>query len=540
MRRLLYALMILGVGMIAQAQSKDFYLIISGNTHSRIYLQGGKGNKICLPCNRATLLKEFGDNALVLEYGYVGPCSYGDLACDEKFSGVKEKDYRSCLRRMGYSWVCDVDGQCQDRVLKEKDLKIGLIKIDKERISVPDKYNAALSQLRGVDILIWAVDDEVNAKGFQEFLNQHSEVDIVLLPTRSFLGDSARLKNQNGILLLVPYPDGIRVDIVHLGKENGTWSVLDAKEVSVLSFPSDSEISSLIKRNCYADVDCKTGTCRSGKCVEEKKGVGLKLLVVRPKRCVSCNEKDIYDWLRGFLPSLKMEIVYSDSEEAKKIFDKVNTDMLPVYIIQGALESVDGFENIEDMLVKSEIGYVIRPQVVGMSVFRNRRRIPKRVDIFISGRLSAPVYQELVQIRKIKREPSMKDWKIYFHYLISYENGIWKSLKGPQDMSEILRQICFRKYAPDKYLDYLLCRYELGYPQDNSCEVRLGVDSEKIGQCIANPGEVNYLFISSSKLANEVGANTPGLVLFENQQIFVPSAEIINPKSFKKWSDGKE
>lgn len=541
MKRYLAILVLMLMGMIGQAQTKDFYLIVSGNTHSRIYLQEGGKDKICLPCNRATLVKKIGDNALLLEYGYIAPCSYEDLACDRSFSDVRERDYRSCLKKMRYAWICDVNGRCEDGVLRGKDgIKIGLIKVDKERIATPDKYNFALAQLGGVDVLIWAVDDEVAPRDIQEFLSQHSEVDIVLLPMEYFLGETGRLKSQNGVLLLVPYPDGMKVDLIQLRRENGEWSVLRAKEVSVLSFSPDPEITSLIARDCYANIDCEAGSCESGKCIVKKKASSLKLLVVRPKRCISCNEKDIYDWLKEFLPSLEMEVIYPDSEEAKKIFAKVNTEMLPVYIIQGNIENVDGFENIEDMLIKSEIGYLIRPQVVGMSVFRDRKRIPKRVDIFISGRLSEPVYQEIAQIKGMKYDGSMKGWRFYFHYLISYKNGVWTSPMGPKDMSEILRQLCFRKYAPNKYLAYLLCRYELGYPQDDICEVRLGVDSEKIHQCITNPGEIGYLLLSSSKLTNEIGANTPGLVLFENRQIFVPSADIIKPESFKKWSEGKE
>lgn len=538
MRRWLYALIILGMGMVARAQ--DLQLVISGNTHSRIYLVDN-GKKICLPCNRANLINRLGDNVLLLEYGYLSPGSYGDLLHDKNFFDKRKKDYQSCLRKIDYDWVCDIEGQCQDKVLEGgSGVKIGIIKVGKERINSPDKYNVALANLEGADVLVLAIQDNVRPEDLWEFLRQHSEVDIVLVPRRSFLRGGKRLEIKDGVLVLMPYPDGIKVDVVDLTNKGGKWSVLGAKEVSVLGFSPDSRLSHMVDLDCYGDMDCLQGECNKGKCTIGQKKGDQTLVVVRPKRCVSCNEDDIYNWLKRFLPSLKMKVIYSDSEEAKKIFAKVNTDMLPVYIIQGNIENIDGFENIEDMLIKSEIGYVIRPQVVGMSVFRNRKRIPKRVDIFISGQLSEPVYKELVQIRKVKYDGRMKDWRFYFHYLLSYKNGVWKSLIGPNDMSEVLRQLCFRKYAPNKYLDYILCRYELGYPQDDTCEVRLGVDSGKIEQCITTPGEIGYLLLSSSKLTNEIGANTPGLILFENQQIFVPSADVIKSESFKKWSEGKE
>ncbi len=541
-RYVLVLTLFLMIALIGGAQSKpeDLYLVISGNTHSRIYLQEKGKGKICLPCNRAALVKSFGNKAFLLEYGYISPGSYGDVVDDTTFFDKRKKDYYACLKQMGYDWICDLESKCQDKVLDRNGVRIGLIKIDKERMTSPDKYNSALAEIRGADLLIWAVDGDVDPENFRSFLSQHSEVDIVLLPRQDFLKDSDRMEVVNNTLLLVPYPDGMKVDLVQLRKEDGTWEAIGVKEVSVLGLSPDPEVSSVVKSDCYANLDCKTGYCRNGKCMVKKEDHPLKLIVVRPERCVSCNEKEVYDWLKGFLPSLELKIVYSNSNEAKDIFTKINTDMLPVYIIQGNVEEVDGFENIEDMLVKSKIGYLIRPQLVGMSVFRNRKRIPKRVDVFISGRLSNSVYQELRKIKEVKDDPGMKGWRFYFHYLISREKGVWSSFLGPEDMSEVVRQLCVRKYAPNKYLNYILCRYELGYPEDDSCEIRLGIDLDKVDSCITNSGELAFLLFSSSKLTKEVGANTPGLILFENQQIFVPSADVISSESFRKWSSGKE
>ncbi len=514
-------------------------VLITGNTHSRIFLLHN-GKKVCLPCRRGVLLERFDpDNTILVEYGYLSPGSFGDVTLQSGESEKRREDYLKMLKRMGYDYLCDLSGNCPEtKVVSKQGIRIGFLKLGRGEVEDPARYNEKMKKMGKVDSLFLVVAPDISSAELRIFLSGHEEVDVVLVPRREFLESSGWWDWQGRVLLLCPYPDGIEVEKVTL-QRGDTLRPKEVTNLSVLSVDKeDPALSSLASRECYGDEDCATGVCSGGACRGYRDSVVLT--VVRPKRCISCNETEVYDWIKGFVPGLNLKVVYSETPEAKKWLSKVETDMLPIFFLSRSIEKIKGFENLEDLLIRVDDVYVLKPQVVGASVLTNRSRIPYRIDYFVSGRLSDNAYEVLKRLRDLRNKGDLSGWKIYLHYLVSLNNGTWESLLGPVDMQEVIRQLCVRRYAPDKYLDYVVCRYEVGYVEDSVCEIRLGVDKKAIESCVRNTGEFGYLLVSSAKLTQEIGANTVGLMLFENQQIFIPTPDAITVENFNKWSEGKE
>ncbi len=533
------------LGIVSSSLAED--ILITGNSHSRIYLINN-GKKLCLPCARAQVidyLRKGGKGLLLVEYGYIQAGSKGDvLKATKTQQQERTRIYRRIVREtLGYDVVWDISDSSKSfkpKKIEKGGLKIGFVFIDKDMSADPRRYGEALKQIGEVDVLICALGPDLPMEAGPKLMEVHKEIDLLLVPSKAYLLPGAQgwySPLSDGRLIVCPPLDGIGG--IKVSVEKGEDGV-SFGTVEVISFLDPS--APLLKGlpDCTCDADCLDGKCINGSCQQKNDEKKVTLTVIRPRACISCNEEEIYDWIKGFVPSLELKVVYADDPKGQEWLKKLGADMLPVFVLSEGIKKSPGFDNIEDMLVKTDLGYVIKPQVSGVSVYISRPVIPRKVDVFIAGILDEKTYQILAQLKKLKDSPEMADWKIRFHYLISLVNGVWSSPFGPNDLAEVLRQLCVRKYHPDKYLDYLLCRYENRYAQDDFCEVRLGIDTEKVNSCVTNNGELGYLLVSSSNLTQELNITTPGLILFENNQVFVPSPDVLTPENFKKWSQGKE
>ena len=543
--RILALLVAVFLGAISYSWAGD--ILITGNSHSRIYLINN-GKKICLPCVRAQVvdyLRKEDKNLLLIDYGYLQAGSKGDvLKAAKAQQEERTRLYRRIVEKtLGYDVVWDISDPSKafnPQRIEKGDLRVGVVFVDKAMTADPASYGEALKKIGEVDLLICALGADLPIEAGPKLMEVHKEIDLLLVPSKAYLFPGAQSwysPLSDGRLIVCPPLDGIGG--VKVSVEKGEKGV-SFGTVEVISFldPSAPLLKGLPE--CTCDADCLEGKCLGGKCRKEEARQKVTLTVIRPRACISCNEDEIYDWIKGFVPNLELKVVYADDPKGQEWVKKLGAEMLPVFILSEGIKNSPGFDNIEDMLVKTDLGYVIKPQVSGVSVYTSRSVIPKRVDVFIAGILDENAYQVLAQLKRLKDSPEMRDWRFRLHYLISFANGVWSSLFGPNDLAEVLRQLCVRKYHPDKYLDYLLCRYENRYAQDDFCEVRLGIDTDKVNACITNNGELGYLLVSSSKLTQELNITTPGLILFENNQVFIPSPDVLTPENFQKWSQGKE
>ncbi len=544
--------------------SDRFSLLITGNTHSRVYLNQGKD---CILCRRASFIDNWQAQkpSFLLEIGEVLGGDLGDVKKSEPDKDrARTYFYLSALGDLGYdavvlgypldkAWLKKIEKafsplyafgipEKEAFVLEKDGIRIGCLLFGKDVIDDVARYNELLADMGGVDLLIGILPVKAPPSEGEGLLKLHKEIDIVVAPSMEFMPKPGKYiaKVGQGYLLCPPADGlaGIELQITRSGKE---WEI---KRGEVVSFLSSKERKIKGLPSCFSDKDCPAGSCQKGICQKSKGNEDNiktgELIVIRPRDCVSCNEESVFKWLKGIFPGLEMKKVFADEEEAKTYLEGIKTDMLPVYILPQEIETLSFFENIEDMVLPSDVGYVLKPQVTGMSVFYKRPRRDKRIDVFISGILDKETYRLVKAIKGLKADPRLKDWKIYLHYLLTNRNGVWSSISGPRDMKEIVDQLCVKKYAPDRYLDYLLCRYETGYKDNDVCAMRLGLNKGDIDSCKANQTEVLYALPESAELVARTGANVSGLVLFENQQIFKPSAEVFTVENIIKWSQGKE
>ncbi len=543
---------------------KGFSLLITGNTHSRIYLNRGED---CILCRRASFISDWQAQKprFLLEIGDVLGGGLGDVKKSEPGKDrARTYSYLSVLRSLGYdavilsysidrTWLKELRKRFSPIytfgfsskkafVLEKDGVRVGILLFGKDVIGDVARYDKLLADMGGVDLLVGILPDKAIPSEGQGLLKLHKEIDIVVVPSMDFMPKPGEYIAKVGQgYLLCPPADGLVGIELDIGRSGERWEIKKAEKVSFMNF-KEKRLKGL--PSCFSDKDCPAGSCEKGICQKTKRDKGDiktgELVVVRPRECISCNEDSVFKWLSGIFPGLKMKKVFADETEARTYMEHIKTDMLPVYILPKEIDTLSFFENIEDMVLPSDIGYVLKPQVTGMSVFYKRPRKDKRIDVFISGILDKDAYRLVRVIKKLKADTRLKGWKIYFHYLLTNKGGVWSSLLGSRDMKEVIDQLCVKKYAPKMYLDYLVCRYEEGYRDTDTCVIRLGLDKQVLTSCRANQTEVLYALPESASLVAKTGANVSGLVLFENRQIFKPSPGVFTAENIIKWSQGKE
>jgi len=290
----------------------------------------------------------------------------------------------------------------------------------------------------------------------------------------------------------------------------------------------DPAIERILPR-CFSDVNCKNkdipGICKnpgtlSSSC-EFPKPNKIKLLVITSRDCIGCQPEKAVNYLKKHLPGAAVSYLYYPESRANKLIKDLKIKALPVYLLGKEVEQEKGFSSLKQNLEGRGDFYMVRPQASGLAYFLDRDKIKGNFDLFISlhEKESAAILDD---VRGLNPE---------LHFLAVEQKNKFDAQAGSAEVEEDLRSVCVKKYYPQKFWDYIICRAKnINSSWWDNCLG--GLDPNKIKQC-AQGEEGRNLLKENISLNQELQVIIGPTYLIDNIQIF--STEGVPEKdSFKK------
>jgi len=286
----------------------------------------------------------------------------------------------------------------------------------------------------------------------------------------------------------------------------------------------DKQILSMLPR-CFSDNECKkeglVGVCqnpgnRKANCIFSE-ALKVNLTVITSKECLTCSTDAVVNSLKKELSGLKATYFYYPDKRANNLMADLKLNGLPVYLLDKEVIKDKGFDNLKSNFEEKGDYFMLRPEASGISYFIDRKKIPGRLDIFLS--LFDKNSYGLLNV--------IKEFRPQLHFLAIVREEKTDAPFGLQEVEEDLRSVCVNKYYPEKFWDYISCRAkDINSTWWEDCAA--GMDIQKIKNC-ARSDEGKGLLKNNSQLNNELKISRGPTYLLDNRQIFsskgVPSKE---------------
>lgn len=154
---------------------------------------------------------------------------------------------------------------------------------------------------------------------------------------------------------------------------------------------------------CYSDDNCKQegkiGSCSSpgtkdAKC-EFKDLPKINVIVLNDrKNCFNCDTQRVLDILKIWFDAVDAQEIDYNTNEGKKIADEFNADLLPLYILDKEVAEKPSFEELKQVFIEKDNGYVLKEDAAGSSFYFKRENIPNKVDFFVKEGDSSSIKAE--------------------------------------------------------------------------------------------------------------------------------------------------
>ncbi|MFH1640386.1 MAG: hypothetical protein ABIA66_00310, partial [Candidatus Omnitrophota bacterium] len=325
-------------------------------------------------------------------------------------------------------------------------------------------------------------------------------------------------KKIGSVLVLRPTWQGRRLDKLTLVVENK--KIIDYKVAQMRlhdGIADDPDMLSILP-GCFSDANCKKdgliGTCKepgkiSGGC-QFTKPAEIKLLVIEPKVCITCNTHNTISYLKSKFPGLSVSYIYYPGPQANKIIEDFGIRSLPVFLLVKDVEKEKEFGNFTENLILIGDFYMLKPQLGGIAHYLHRENKKGEIDLFMS----------LFDAHAGELLDNIKEFDPTIHFLVSEEKeNVFSAAKGDLEVEEYLRAVCVQKYYPESFFDYIRCRSG----NINTCWwedcLDSNLDAKKIKTC-ATGDEARALLRENFSLNKELGIMLGPTYLMDNQEIF--------------------
>ena len=237
----------------------------------------------------------------------------------------------------------------------------------------------------------------------------------------------------------------------------------------------------------------------------------------------------------GGVPSVKT-LTYEQAQQDPQLAN-LDYSFLPVYLVK---KTPQVREKLEQQLaagyVQENDDYIIIPNLTRTGVFREKEAQPGKLEIFVMSQCPFGVMAENLVIKAQKEGKVPEGKEIVLRYIVSYDeqNG-FRSLHGPAEWEENIRQLLIAKYYPKKLWKYLEIRNQ-NYQSsrwDKAME-EAGINPKKIMKKFDKEGV--ELLKAEAAYGLQYNANASPTFLWEGKEVLdfgsvsqKPGFEFMNP-----------
>ncbi|MDD2680301.1 MAG: hypothetical protein PHO03_05855 [Candidatus Omnitrophica bacterium] len=331
-------------------------------------------------------------------------------------------------------------------------------------------------------------------------------------------------------IILRPSWQGRRLNQAVLSLKGDKIDNVSVEDIRVSDKVSDDPNILAILPRCFTDNDCKkeglVGACQNAGSLNAgclfSEAVKVKLTVVTPKECLSCNPEPVVNFLKKQLPGLEVTYIYYPDKKAEKLIADLKVSGLPLYLLGKEVTRDRNFANLKASLEQRGDFYMLKPQAGGLSYFLGRKKQKGKLDLFISlfNRDAAWVLNII------------KEFNPTVHFLATIRGDKIDALYGDTEIEEDLRALCVQRYYPKGFWDYITCRAK----KINSSwweDCAGGMDFKKIKSCARSP-EGSGLLKENSSLGRELKIMFGPAYLMDNQEIFSSKGALSKEELKKK------
>lgn len=238
--------------------------------------------------------------------------------------------------------------------------------------------------------------------------------------------------------------------------------------------------------------------------------------------------------LKEIFPGLVIKKVRSDSPEGIELIEKLDLTFLPSYIFNQSLEKAENFNHLlnQKLIEKRGNFYLMVFNMAREGVFLDRDWKPNQLDIFVMSQcpFGPETYIQLMEKRDQGEIPS--EVNLNLNYIAELEinpedkSVSFSSYHGQPEVDEDIRQLCIKKYYPDKFAEYLRLRNEdIKSTLWEKPAFGSGVNPARVIACVYRSGK--QLLFKNAGLGTDLKIKTSPTFLWENQYLFY------NPEKLK-------
>ena len=114
-----------------------------------------------------------------------------------------------------------------------------------------------------------------------------------------------------------------------------------------------------------------------------KQSSNLKLIIISGRDCFNCDAARMTSVIESWFGNVEERELDYESEEGKKLIEKININILPAYILNSEISKIEKFEEVRQVFIKEDNLYVMNPDATGSTFYFKRENMDKRIDLFV-------------------------------------------------------------------------------------------------------------------------------------------------------------
>ncbi len=488
------------------AEARKLSIVFSGQAYSALYPCSCPGDPAGGVSRRATAIEQLRKNnkdVILLEVGN----SFASGAEDQyaqslEVDKLRTQAYLNALRSMkydaflagsqeyvfGYDFLTqqkdlpfvssNMDGFLRDYIIKDLGwIKVGILGLTDNSVlnknvigwMVPENVlPVKIAELKKKGVGLVVVLSDLSKDKNEKILNNVKGIDILISGDKSF--GSATLEKKSGTIMLSTWWQARKLGVLTLDMRGRKIKNADLSAISLGKEVVDSKVVKPILPECVSAQDCKDAVGLASRCDNPAtlqsscvyfKPKKVNVTVIEPSLCYTCQSRAVLKILDALLRNLSYRVIYENNPEAVRLIKEYELSMLPAFIFDKDIENSEFFSSVSSLLIKGKNSYLLDSRISGLSYVLNRKRIPKKLDVFFGFDDSVPseIFSLLNQFSE-----KHKDVKIQIHPLAIHNTDPKRKEKfltrggNADELKELERIVCVDALYPHRVFEYCACR----------------------------------------------------------------------------------